>query len=92
MINKVFETADEMDEWIDNNEYEISAQIVDTICENWPIEDNLLCLSWHCKEENTDYDVECDPQYVKETLETNLIIMLQYEDYERCAKIKEILY
>ena len=92
-MTKTFKTQEEFDKWMDDisNQYKMSCIIVDKICSSYPFEKDLEIMSLEIEEENTIYDIECEVEYLKDTLESNITIMEEYEDYERCIKIKNIL-
>jgi len=43
------------------------------------------------KDTNTTFDIILEPKYMVETLETNLPVMEDFEDYERCQKIVDAI-
>ncbi len=91
MMITTFDTTEDMETYMAENKYDISCTIVDRIIEMYPIEVPLLIMQWNCLEDNTEYDIECYPEHVCETLEQNMSIMIEVEDYARCSKIKKIL-
>lgn len=91
MFDMVFKNEDELDNWVMNNHYEISCKVVDALIDNYPFDEPILVMSWSVKEDGLIYDVECIPDDVIVTLEQNLETMEQNEDYERCAKIKQLI-
>ena len=86
-----FRDAEALENYVEENRYQISTNIVDTLLDNMPIEVPLLCMRWVNLEEGLEYDIECLPEDVEGTLLDNLSIMEEHEDYERCARIKEAL-
>ena len=86
-----FDTNDDMEHYMVENKYSIACAIVDKIVKLYPIDVPLQIMEWHCLEEDVAYDIECLPEHVCDTLEQNMEIMIQSEDYKRCSAIKKIL-
>jgi|TARA_B110000503_G_scaffold116915_1_gene176422 hypothetical protein len=88
---KTFNTTEEMEMYMVESKYEISCMIVDALVEKYPISESIEIMQWSCLEDDTDYSVECHPEHVCETLEQNLDILVEEEDYKRCSAVKKIL-
>jgi hypothetical protein len=88
---KTFNTIEEMELYMVEDKYKISCIIVDKIIENYPLDLPLRIMTWSCIEDGIDYDIECYSDHVVETLEQNLEILLEMEDYKRCHEIKKII-
>ena len=88
---KTFNTVDEMWEYMVESKYDISCMIVDTLVEKYPISESIEIMQWSCLEDETDYSISCYPEHVVETLEQNLDILVEVEDYKRCSAVKKIL-
>lgn len=90
-MTKTFNTVEEMGEYMVESKYDIACMIVDTLVENYPISEAIEIMQWVCLEDDTDYSVTCSPEHVVETLEQNLDILVEVEDFERCSAVKKIL-
>ena len=90
-MTKTFNTTEEMEMYMVESKYEISCMIVDALVEKYPISESIEIMQWVCLEDDTDYSVECHPEHVCETLEQNLDILVEEEDYKRCSAVKKIL-
>jgi hypothetical protein len=90
-MTKTFNTIEEMEMYMVESKYEISCMIVDALVEKYPISESIEIMQWSCLEDDTDYSVECHPEHVCETLEQNLDILVEEEDYKRCSAVKKIL-
>jgi len=88
---KEFNTIEEMELYMVESKYEISCTIVDALVENYPISKPLEIMNWGCNEDETEYSIECYPDHVMETLEQNLEILIEVEDYKRCHEAKKII-
>ena len=90
-MTKTFNTVKEMEQYMVEGKYEISCVIVDKIVESYPLDSPLEIMTWSCNEDETDYSVSCSPEHVVETLEQNLEILIEVEDYKRCHEAKKII-
>ena len=90
-MTKTFNTTEEMEMYMVEGKYEISCKIVDKIVEMYPFSSSLEIMKWSCLEDETDYSITCSPEHVVETLEQNLDILVEVEDYKRCSAVKKIL-
>lgn len=88
-----FDTTDEVNMLFEEGEKEISDLIIDVALKNLETStEEIPVLSILDKEEDTTYEITIDREDLFETLELNLEIMEEYEDYERCQKIIDSLH
>jgi hypothetical protein len=87
-----FNTTEELNiSFIDGNKA-ISDIIVDVALENLKTKrKNIPVVQFTTKDDDLIYDVMIERPDMVETLEQNLEVMEEYEDYERCQKITEAL-
>lgn len=86
--NWVFNSSEEIEEMIEEGDYELSCLIVDTALENLKTKKKVIpVLSIYTQEEDMIFDFTLDREDIEETLGANLEIMEKFEDYERCQKI-----
>lgn len=88
-IRKIeFKTEEEMEQSFAENDYKFHKFVVDSALKNIDSKKKeITIMSILTKDTNTTFDIILEPEFMVETLETNLPIMEEYEDYERCQKI-----
>ena len=88
-IRKIeFKTEKEMEQSFAENDYKFHKFVVDSALKNIDSKKKeITIMSILTKDTNTTFDIILEPEFMVETLETNLPIMEEYEDYERCQKI-----
>ncbi len=83
-----FDTEEEMEQSFTENDYKFHKFVVDSALKNIDSKKKeIKIMSILTKDTNTTFDIILEPKFMVETLETNLPIMEEYEDYERCQKI-----
>ena len=88
-----FDTTEELNESFANGNKYISDVIVDVAIKNLKTKrKNIPVIQFTTKDDDLIYDVMIERPDMVETLEQNLEVMEEYEDYERCQKIAEALY
>lgn len=87
--NWEFETEKEMQEAFESNNKKLHNLIVDVTLKNIDSKKTIPVVSIHAKDTDQIFDIFCEPEHMIVTLEQNLKIMEQFEDYERCQKILE---
>ena len=90
--NWEFETEMEMIDNFNNGDRKLHTLIVDTALANLKTRKKTIpVVSIRTKEDDMVYDIMIERPDMIETLEQNLEIMEEYEDYERCQKIFEAI-
>jgi|TARA_R110000787_G_scaffold130710_1_gene242667 hypothetical protein len=88
-----FNTTEELNaQFVDGNKT-ISDIIVDVALKNLKTKrKNIPVIQFTTKDDDLIYDVMIERHDMVETLEQNLDVMEEYEDYERCQKITDALH
>lgn len=87
-----FDTEEEMEEAFEKNDYEFHKFVVDSALKNINSKKReITIMSILTKDTNTTFDIILEPKFMIETFETNLSIMEEYEDYERCQQIVDAI-
>ena len=87
-----FNTTEELNEAFAGGNKFISEVIVDTALKNIKTKRKIIpVIQFTTKDDDMIYDVMIERPDMVETLEQNLEVMEEYEDYERCQKITEAL-
>ena len=88
-----FNTTEELNgAFAEGNKF-ISDVIVDTAIKNLKTKRKLIpVIQFTTKDDDLIYDVMIERHDMVETLEQNLDVMEEYEDYERCQKITDALH
>ena len=80
--------SDEFEQMVVNRDLRISKALVETILKNLNgRKRHLHALSILVEQEQTNYDITVDRQDFVTTLEQNLSILQDNEDYETCAEV-----
>ncbi len=80
--------SDEFEKMVANRDLRISKALVETILKNLNgRKRHLHALSILVEQEQTIYDITVDRQDFVSTLEQNLSILQDNEDYETCAEV-----
>jgi hypothetical protein len=88
-----FQSSDEMNEMFGDDNKPLSDLIVDIALQNLDTTtETIPVVSILTKEDDLVYDVIIDRVDMVETLEQNLMLMEDYEDYGRCQKITDALF
>jgi|TARA_B100000780_G_scaffold139082_1_gene97384 hypothetical protein len=88
-----FNTAEELNDSFAEGNKHISDVIVDVAIANLKTKrKNIPVIQITTKDDDTIYDVMIERPDMIETLEQNLDVMEEYEDYERCQKITDALF
>jgi septum formation topological specificity factor MinE len=88
-----FEDSEDMEEMFEDDNKSLSNLIVDIALKNLDTTtEEIPVISIYTKNNDTTYEVIIDRNDMIETLEANLEIMEDFEDYERCQKITDALY
>lgn len=84
--------SDEFEQMVANRDLRISKALVDTILKNLNgRKRHLHALSVLVEQEQTIYDITVDRQDFVTTLEQNISILEENEDYETCAKVVDAI-
>lgn len=84
--------SDEFEQMVVNRDLRISKALVETILKNLNgRKRHLHALSILVEQEQTIYDITVDRQDFVTTLEQNLSILEENEDYETCAKVMDAI-
>ena len=87
-----FETEDILSKSLESGNKKLHNLIVDIALKNLITKlKEIPVVTIHAKDSDVIYDIMIDRLDIIETLEQNLIIMEEHEDYERCQKIFEAL-
>lgn len=87
-----FDTTEEMNETFRGGNKNLSNLIVDLTLKNLKTDiKEIPIVSITTKDEDLIYEIMVDRKDLFTTLEQNLNVMVEYEDYERCQKISEAL-
>ena len=88
-----FDTTEELNASFTDGNKTISDIIVDVALKNLKTKrKNIPVVQFTTKDDDLIYDVMIERPDMVETLEQNLEVMEEYEDYERCQKIKDALH
>tara|TARA_R110000796_G_scaffold14347_1_gene46801 strand:+ start:579 stop:893 length:315 start_codon:yes stop_codon:yes gene_type:complete len=88
-----FNTTEELNEAFAGGNKFISEVIVDTALKNIKTKRKIIpVIQFTTKDDDMIYDVMIERPDMIETLEQNLEVMEEYEDYERCQKITDAIY
>lgn len=92
-IRKIeFDTEEEMERVINKGNYKFYKFIVDSALKNLKSKKKeITIMSILTKDTNITFDIILEPKYIVETLETNLRVMEDFEDYESCQKIVDAI-
>ena len=84
--------SDEFEQLVANRDLRISKALVETILKNLNgRKRHLHVLSVLVEQEQAIYDITVDRQDFVVTLEQNLFILEENEDYETCAKVMDAI-
>ena len=87
-----FNTTEELSSSFKDGNKTISDAIVDVALKNLKTKrKNIPVIQFTTKDDGLIYDVIIERPDMVKTLEQNLEVMEEYEDYERCQKITEAL-
>lgn len=90
--NWEFDTEEEMNETFKGGNRKLHNLIVDTALANIKTRKKTIpIVSIHTKDNNMIYDIMIERFDMIETLEQNLKVMEEFEDYGRCQKIFEAI-
>ena len=88
-----FDTTEELNASFTDGNKTISDIIVDVALKNLKTKrKNIPVVQFTTKDDDLIYDVMIERPDMVETLEQNLEVMEEYEDYERCQKITDALH
>ena len=88
-----FNTTEELNEAFAGGNKFISEVIVDTALKNIKTKRKIIpVIQFTTKDDDMIYDVMIERPDMIETLEQNLEVMEELEDYERCQKIIDALF
>ena len=88
-----FNTTEELNEAFAGGNKFISEVIVDTALKNIKTKRKIIpVIQFTTKDDDMIYDVMIERPDMVETLEQNLEVMEELEDYERCQKIIDALH
>tara|TARA_B110000211_G_C13612630_1_gene349634 strand:+ start:135 stop:449 length:315 start_codon:yes stop_codon:yes gene_type:complete len=88
-----FNTTEELNETFAGGNKFISEVIVDTALKNIKTKRKIIpVIQFTTKDDDMIYDVMIERPDMIETLEQNLEVMEELEDYERCQKIIDALH
>ena len=88
-----FNSSEEMNTMFEDDNKPLSDLIVDVTLENLDTTiESIPVVSIATIEDDLIYDVIIDRTDMVETLEQNLILMEDFEDYGRCQKITDALF
>ena len=88
-----FNSSEEMNTMFEDDNKPLSDLIVDVALENLDTTiESMPVVSIATIEDDLIYDVIIDRTDMVETLEQNLILMEDFEDYGRCQKITDALF
>ena len=92
MINQmVVDTLEDFETYIRDNRFEFSEMIIQTILDNLDVKEEFLMLEVYVESTDEIMEISMDPNYYVETLEKNLKIYEEFEEYEMCSYIKEAI-
>ena len=84
--------SDEFEKMVANRDLRISKALVDTILKNLKSQKRYFhALSILVEQEQTIYDITVDRQDFVTTLQQNLPILEENEEYETCAKVMDAI-
>lgn len=92
MLKLHFETQDELVDLLSNGYEELSMEIVDTILKNLDKEEGEFKIAEITFEDSDDIaDIYVEPEDYILTLQQNLWVFEEIEDYETCAKVRDAI-
>ena len=88
-----FESEDDIQDIFTYGRKELNDLIVDTALDNLHTKiDDIPVVSIYTKDTDMFYDIMIERPDMVETLEQNLILMEDFEDYKRCQKITDAIF
>lgn len=87
----VVETVEDFEQYLVENRFEFAEMIVDTILDNLDATEEFLMLEIYVESTDEIMEISVDPPYFKETLEKNLKIYEEFEEYEKCSYIQKAI-
>lgn len=85
-----YDNASDIESLFTNGDYNLSCIVVDETLNNLKTKKKTIPIaSLYSKNDDMIFDLALDREDIEETLNANLKIMEDYEDYERCQKIVE---
>jgi hypothetical protein len=91
MNQMVVDTIEDFEKYIRDNRFEFSEMIVQTILDNLDAKEEFLMLEVYVESTDEIMEISMDPNYYLETLEKNLKIYEEFEEYEMCSYIHEAI-
>lgn len=87
-----FDTTQEVVDILEGGNHDFSALIVDEVINNIKTrKKEIPIVAIHVDDEDLTYEITVEKEVFVDTLEFQLRIMEQFEDYERCQKIVDAI-
>lgn len=91
MYQMVVETLTDFEDYLQENRFEFAEMIVNSILDNIDADEEYLMLEVFVEDTDEIMEINIDPDYFLETLEKNLKIYEEFEEYEMCSYINEAI-
>jgi len=90
MYKKSFKNVKELYKFMKEGDYTFSSRIIDMVLQNIEDEEEEIVVGMLFDEdEKVNYEITVEWHDMVETLEAHLDILEDYEDFERCSKVRD---
>jgi len=90
MYNKSFKNVKELYKFMQEGDYTFSSIIIDKVLQNIEDEEEEIVVGiLFDEDEKINYEITVEWHDMVETLEAHLEILEDYEDFERCSKVRD---
>jgi protein-arginine kinase activator protein McsA len=90
MYNKSFKNVKELYKFMKEGDYTFSSIIIDRVLQNIEDQEEEIVVGvLFDEEEKVNYEITVEWHDMVETLEAHLDILEDYEDFERCSKVRD---
>jgi protein-arginine kinase activator protein McsA len=90
MYNKSFKNVKELYKFMQEGDYTFSSIIIDKVLQNIEDEEEEIVVGvLFDEDEKVNYEITVEWHDMVETLEAHLDILEDYEDFERCSKVRD---
>jgi protein-arginine kinase activator protein McsA len=90
MYNKSFKNVKELYKFMQEGDYTFSSIIIDKVLQNIEDEEEEIVVGvLFDEDEKINYEITVEWHDMVETLEAHLDILEDYEDFERCSKVRD---
>jgi protein-arginine kinase activator protein McsA len=90
MYKKSFKNVKELYKFMKDGDYTFSSIIIDRVLQNIEDEEEEIVVGvLFDEDEKVNYEITVEWHDMVETLEAHLDILEDYEDFERCSKVRD---